>query len=187
MVPHSSIRLSLFKVLNGYPARTSFNWNTPPPTIPKEKLNREEAVKLAKYMYNSWKVAKNFIKKAQNKKIQDINPHRRVDTLQVRDMIWVLTKNWKTQRPSKKLNHQMAGSYEIIKKCGHSWKVKLPESMKIWPVFYTQLLRKAATNPLPGQVNEPPPPIQIEDGEEEWEMEKILASKVTRKKIFYRA
>ena len=81
----------------------------------------------------------------------------------------------------------MAGPYKIIEKCGHSWKVKLPESMKIWPIFHTQLLRKAATNPLPGQVNKPPPPIQIEDGEEEWEVEKILASKITRKKVFYRA
>ena len=59
--------------------------------------------------------------------------------------------------------------------------------MKIWPVFHTQLLWKAATNPFLGQVNKPSPPIQIEDGEEEWEVEKILASKITRKKVFYRA
>ena len=81
----------------------------------------------------------------------------------------------------------MAGPYEIIEKCGHSWKVKLPESMKIWPIFHAQLLRKAATNPLSGQVNEPPPPIQVEEGDEEWEVEKILASKVKRKKVYYHA
>ena len=64
MLPHSSIRLSLFEVLNGYPAKTFFNWNTPPPITPKEKLNREEAVKMAHYMHDGWKVAKEFIKKA---------------------------------------------------------------------------------------------------------------------------
>ena len=88
-------------------------------------------------MHDGWKVAKEFMEKAQSKKIQDVNPHRRVDTLQIGDMGWVSTENWKTQRPSKKLDDQMAGPYKIIEKCGHSWKVKLPESMKIWPVFHT--------------------------------------------------
>ena len=110
-----------------------------------------------------------------------------MDTLQVGDMVWVSIKNWKTQRPSKKLNHQMAGPYKIIEKCGHSWKIKLPDSIKIWPVFHTQLFRKAATDPLPGQINESPLPIQIEEGDEEWEVKKILASKVKRKKVYYRA
>ena len=81
----------------------------------------------------------------------------------------------------------MAGPYKIIKKCGHSQKVKLPDSIKIWPVFHTQLLCKAATDPLLDQINEPPLPIQIEEGDEEWEVKKILASKVKRKKVYYRA
>ena len=74
----------------------SFNWNTPPTTTPKEKLNKEEAVKLATRMHNGWQVAKDAIKKAQEKKRRDVNAHRRVDTLQVSNMVWVLIKNWKT-------------------------------------------------------------------------------------------
>ena len=50
-VPHSFIRLSPFEVLNRYPAKTSFNWDTPPTTTPKEKLNKDEAVKLATCMH----------------------------------------------------------------------------------------------------------------------------------------
>ena len=74
-LPHSLIRLSSFEVLNGYPAKTSFNWDTPPTTTPKEKLNKEEATKLAKCMHNGWKVAKDFMKKAQIKKSKNINPY----------------------------------------------------------------------------------------------------------------
>ena len=81
----------------------------------------------------------------------------------------------------------MAGPYKIIKKCGHSQKIKLPKFIKIWPVFHTQLLRKAATNPLPSQINEPPPPIQVDKGDDEWEVKKILALKIKRKKVYYRA
>ena len=81
----------------------------------------------------------------------------------------------------------MAGSYKIIKKCGYSQKIKLPDSMKIQPVFHTQLLHKAATDPLLGQINEPPLPIQIEEDDKEWEVKKILALKVKRKKFYYHA
>ena len=63
-VPHSSIKYSLFKILNGYPAKTSFDWNTPPSTTPKEKLNKEEAIKLATRMHEGWQIAKNVMEKA---------------------------------------------------------------------------------------------------------------------------
>jgi hypothetical protein len=38
--------------------------------------------------------------------------------------------------------------------------------MKIYPVFYVSLLRLAATNPLPGQRQDPPPPVEVEGVEE---------------------
>ena len=63
-IPHLSNRLSLFEVLHGYPAKTFFNQDTPSTTTPKEKLNKEEAIKLATYMHEGQKVARDIIEKA---------------------------------------------------------------------------------------------------------------------------
>ena len=70
----------------------------------------------------------------------------------------------------------MAGPYEINKKVGHSFKVKLLELIKIHPIFSLNQLWKAADNPLPGQYNDPLLLIQITEDKEQ-EIKEILAVK----------
>jgi Chromo (CHRromatin Organisation MOdifier) domain len=79
----------------------------------------------------------------------------------------------------------MAGPFEILEQVGHSFRLKLPETMQCDDVFSADKLRKAANDPLSGQINEPPPPVEITD-DKEWEVEEVLASKLKRGRLFYR-
>ena len=114
------------------------------------------------------------------------NRHHQEPDFGLGDKVQITTKNWKTNRPSRKLDHQMAGPYEILEKVGHAFQVQLPKSIKVHPVFSANKLYKAATDPLPRQKNDPPLPIQV-SGEEEQEVERILNSRLSRNTLQYQA
>jgi hypothetical protein len=79
----------------------------------------------------------------------------------------------------------MAGPYEIIENLGNSYKVRLLETIRVHLVFSLDRLQKASMDPLPGQWNDPPLPIQV-DRKDEWEVKEILAYKLDRKTLKYR-
>jgi hypothetical protein len=68
----------------------------------------------------------------------------------------------------------MARPYKILEKIGNSYKVDLLASIKVHPVFSLDRLWKAANDPLPGEHNDLPQPIEV-DGEAEWEVDDVLA------------
>ena len=51
-------------------------------------------------------------------------------------------------------------------------------------MFSSDKLQKAADDPLPRQVQEPPEPVEIND-DEEWEVEQILDSHIHWRKLQY--
>ena len=79
----------------------------------------------------------------------------------------------------------MAGPFPIVEQVGNAYRLDLLHSIKVHPVFAPEKLRRAAEDPLPGQIVEPALPINV-DGEEEWEVEEILASKKRWKSLYYR-
>ncbi len=70
----------------------------------------------------------------------------------------------------------MLSPFEVIRNKGVSVELQLPQSMKIHNVFYPNLLQKASTDPLTNQVNEPSPPVII-NNEEELEVVNIFDAK----------
>ncbi|KAM4064262.1 reverse transcriptase (RNA-dependent DNA polymerase) [Hirsutella rhossiliensis] len=70
------------------------------------------------------------------------------------------------------------GPFVILEERGHSYVLQLPESYKMKNLFHADRLRKAADNPLPQQIQSPPPPEEI-NGEPEWEVDQVQQSRVT--------
>ncbi len=56
--------------------------------------------------------------------------------------------------------------------------------MKIYNIFYLNLLRKALIDLLTNQINEPPTPIII-NNKEDWEVEDIFNAKSHQNKLQY--
>src|SRR6266536_63615 len=183
---HETTGQSPFMTEKGYEPRTSFDWDTPVSAhTPKERLNQEEAKALVTRLHESWERAKSGMTHSQKRYAIQANKHRRAINFRVGDKVWVSTKHWTTDRPSKKLANQMDGPYEILEQISHSFRLRLPESIKVHPVFHADRLRKDPDNPLEGQSNPDPPPLQVND-QEEYEVQEILAVKQTRGKLRYK-
>ena len=143
--------MSPFELNYGYAPFISYDWDRlQTPITVREEVNIADVKALVTRIYNAWSVAKGFIQKAQAKKQRDINRHYREVDFKVSDLAYVSTRNQKTDRLNKKLDYQMVRPYLITVKEGHSFRVQLPASMKIHPVFAPNLLRKDKNNPLPG-------------------------------------
>ena len=150
-LPHESLRISPFELLKGFKPRTTWDWDRPKgPTTTREALSRDQALEFARRMHDAWSVAKEHTTLAQQKKERDVNKGRRPVDFEVEDKVWVKTTNWRTDRPSRKLADKMSGPYKILAKEGHSYRLQLPSSMKIHPVFPADILRYNLDNPLPG-------------------------------------
>ena len=99
------------------------------------------------------------------------------------DRVWLDTRNLKMERPSKKLSERYIGPYPIVEVISPTtYRLELPRSMQNHNVFHTNLLRAAATDPLPGQHQASPPRVVIERDRtgKEWMIKNILDSRITK-------
>ncbi len=73
--------------------------------------------------------------KYQNKK------RKTTPQLKEGDRVYLLTKNLKTRKPSKKLNHVKVESFLIKKVKGSiNYELDLPKDVKVFSIFYVSLL-----------------------------------------------
>jgi hypothetical protein len=59
-----------------------------------------------------------------------------------------------------------------------AFQLKLPNSMKVHPMFHVSLLEPYRAFTIPWRTHEPPRPIVI-NGEQEYEVEEILDSRIS--------
>ncbi len=105
--------------------------------------------------------------------------------ISIGDKVWLLRCNLKTRRPSDKLDYCRLRPFRVSKQVNEvTYRLDLPSSMKIHPVFHVSLLEPYRESTIPGRLPTAPPPIEI-NGEEEFEVSKIIDSRINRRRLEY--
>lgn len=119
------------------------------------------------------------IRYAQDRQETNANSRRIPAPLyKVCDQVWLNAKNIQTTRPSRKLDWKRLGRFKVKAVISpYAYELDLPPTMKIHPVFHVSKLEPCANDPLPGHVPPPAPPVMV-DGDEEWEVDDLLDSRL---------
>ena len=103
------------------------------------------------------------------------------------DKVWLEADHLTPQRPARKLTERRLGPFVVLSKVGQSvYKLKIPASWKVHPVFNEVLLSPYREPQFESQKSraEPPPPDIIE-GTPEYEVEEIVDSRMNRGRLQY--
>jgi len=166
---HSSTRTSPFKANYGQDPRMGFEG--------RKKGKYAGAKKFIEKMKEIQEEAKAVLGKAQAdmKKYAD-RKRSDVKEYKVEDLVMLSTKDLKYQmvgRRTNKLTERYVGPYKIKEiVLSNAVKLELPNTVKIHPVVNVSRIRRYMGQ-VKGQKKEQLAPVIIE-GEEEWEVEKIL-------------
>ena len=90
------------------------------------------------------------------------------------DLVWLEATNVTSKRPSKKLDNRRYGPFPIMEKIGEgAYRIKLPEGWVIHDVFNEALLTRHHGPEFDSQKAPLPPPPEIINSKEEYEIDEI--------------
>jgi len=118
--------------------------------------------------------ARESLSYAQARMCETADAKRRAEAFQVGEFALLSTKGIKlSPLATKKLLNKWLGPFEVVKRVGEvAYELSLPASMgRFHPVFHVSLLRKYQDG---GRQPSPPPAVLL-DGEEECEIQQVLA------------
>ena len=101
----------------------------------------EKLIQLYRNLHKLIKLVQEYIKRYYNQKVS-----KRPD-LKEGNKVYLLTKNFKSKRPSKKLNYVKMGPFKIISKVTEVlYRLNLLLKIKIYPVHYIAMLKPVHGN-----------------------------------------
>ena len=145
----ASTKIPPFQATRGYVPRISFDPVDLLESSTRERLANTKAQSIAADIEEVWKFVRNEMAQSQEQQAKAADRHQKSieGKYKVGDQVWLSTKNIKTERPSKKLDHKMVSPFKIKALVGSSCRLELSTSMKIHDVFHPSLLRKASADP----------------------------------------
>ena len=146
--------ISSFLITKDFNLRMSFDIVDLSAIITRKRILKRKIVDIFDEMKNIREFIIKNIQKVQKQQIKHANKHRKNVKYEVKNLVWVSTKNIMINRLFKKLDHKIIESYSIIKIIDSFYQVQLFETVKIFDTFHFSLLRKASMNFLSKQINE---------------------------------
>ena len=176
---HSSTKETPFLLETGRHPRMGFEPSQPPSHI-------EAANEFKARMERTVEEAKSALRKAKEDMARYYNQRRSpTPQYQVGDKVYLDASDIKTTRPSAKLSHRNLGPFPIQAKVGpNAYRLRLPAALKrLHPVFHVVKLTPAPADPFPGRRPPPAPPPVLVDDVEEYHVEKVLNSRMFRRRL----
>ncbi|KZV21694.1 hypothetical protein F511_02852 [Dorcoceras hygrometricum] len=149
---HTATGLTPFEIVYGRKApKLIQNWpqETVVASVAQELADRDELIRQVKYNLH----------RAQQRMTKQANTHRREVTFEVGDRVYLKLRPHRQQSVCKRIYQKLAprfyGPFEVVQKVGAvAYKLKLPPTSRIHPVFHVSCLKRAmgptvSTQPLP--------------------------------------
>ena len=144
----SAINMTFFFMNKGFHSRMSFDPDLIEYESIRERLQATRAEDIFDHMNKTLIFAREALIKSRKQMINQVNKYKKEINYEPGLKMFLNDRNITTAKPFKKLNDKMLGSFEVTDPVGSSYKLKLPETMRIHDVFHSGLLRSAANDSL---------------------------------------
>ncbi|KAJ1581417.1 hypothetical protein NDA11_002946 [Ustilago hordei] len=114
------------------------------------------------------------IREAQRRSVDQYNRKHKDIEFKVGDMVYINRRNWKTRRPTPKLDTRFAGPYPVQERVGRrAYRITLPANLRVHDVFHVSMLEPAKTSSLPQRAEQPTIP-SLPDEDLDFEVEALI-------------
>ncbi|SPC63836.1 related to pol protein [Ustilago sp. UG-2017b] len=130
------------------------------------------------------------IREAQCRTVDQYNRKHKDIEFKVGDMVYINCQNWKTRRPTPKLDTRFAGPYPVQEQVGRrAYRITLPANLRVHDVFHVSMLEPARTSSLAQRAEQPTIP-SLPDEDLDFEVEALIDKRshhgVTEYKVLWR-